>query len=358
MSYLDDQGVFRSLEDFVDMSGNPTFLLSCLGPNRFQMVKFGKQTLLQTGLSADDSEGKMIHEFLPARIADTVVANYEMCRQSRETITYTELLDLPVGTRWWRTTLAPIIGADGEVSQILGTSVDISDLVEQAHDDAKRTADLREINERLKVFASRSAHGVRGPLQSVLTLVGKVKEGFLDLGDEKLKQLVECETITTETVAAMGGIVDEIVRMTDEPIGEDAFDLGHMCRDLLALADPDQSYHVTYPQARIRADGAVLQMALLHLIENAAQYAQSRIDVTLERVDDGWIALEISNDGTCSEALANFPTLEELDPTSPMASVIKLISGQGGSIAKGQAPSGCVSVRICLPGQLIELLDD
>ncbi len=101
MSYLASNQEYQPLQAYLRLAGNPTVLIRCVEPNGFVIERLGHRHVMETGLDPQLCEGRMPHEFLPTRIADTVVANYETCRQSKEPFSYTEVVELPSGKRWW-----------------------------------------------------------------------------------------------------------------------------------------------------------------------------------------------------------------------------------------------------------------
>lgn len=80
-----------------------------------------------TGFSTQQVRGKTPREVVGAELGEVLCANYLRCYDSRETVIYDEVLDLPAGRRTWRTRLSPVLDPTvGRVVQIIGTARDIT----------------------------------------------------------------------------------------------------------------------------------------------------------------------------------------------------------------------------------------
>ena len=69
-------------------------------------------------------------EILPRSLVDAVTANYRRCVESGHSITYEEALQLPVGLRYFQTTLIPVKDATGRVHRLVGIGHHITERVE------------------------------------------------------------------------------------------------------------------------------------------------------------------------------------------------------------------------------------
>ena len=80
-----------------------------------------------TGFTTRQVRGKTPTEVVGEELGGELCANYRRCFDSRETVVYDEVLDLPAGRRTWRTRLSPVIDAAADrVVQIIGTARDIT----------------------------------------------------------------------------------------------------------------------------------------------------------------------------------------------------------------------------------------
>ncbi len=80
-----------------------------------------------TGFTTQQVRGKTPRELVGEELGEVLCANYRRCFESRETVLYDEVLDLPAGRRTWRTRLSPVIDTNlDRVVQIIGTARDIT----------------------------------------------------------------------------------------------------------------------------------------------------------------------------------------------------------------------------------------
>lgn len=115
------------LNNMIEAIGMPVFVVD-VGPDRTVRYAALNQRLLHlTGFCAGDICGCTPDEAFPAQMAAAVEANYWRCIDTRSTVEYDECLDLPAGSRWWHTVLAPVFDPGGRVIRILGTATDITD---------------------------------------------------------------------------------------------------------------------------------------------------------------------------------------------------------------------------------------
>ena len=120
------EAIFREMEDAV-------FLIDVEQTNddyRFTFRRNNGSHRRRTGLSEDELRGQTPRGLLGDEQGSVVAANYRRCAEQRETIEYEETLDLPGGTSHWQTKLTPIT-ENGQVTQIVGVSRDITESTEQ-----------------------------------------------------------------------------------------------------------------------------------------------------------------------------------------------------------------------------------
>ena len=111
-------GIF--LFDVEETDGEYEFRLQNLNPAHEEI----------SGMSADEDRGKTPEEFLGEEEGQEVVENYRRCVEAQGPISYEEELEMPGGTIYWQTRLAPVI-EDGEVIQLVGIARDITESKEQ-----------------------------------------------------------------------------------------------------------------------------------------------------------------------------------------------------------------------------------
>jgi diguanylate cyclase (GGDEF)-like protein/PAS domain S-box-containing protein len=207
----------------VDEIHSPAFSLAVTPDGRMTFAGLNGPHTKLTGLTKRDVFGLTPHECLPAVVADAVLSHYRHCRETNAVHEYEEELALPAGSRWWRTTLTPLVDAAGAITGILGMCLDIDERKRRDEDiHAAAFVDVltgipnrrrfeKDLERRLLVASETSK-----PFTIVTADVDRFKSINDRLGhaagDEVLRQVARRfreATRMTDTVARLGG--DEFV---------------------------------------------------------------------------------------------------------------------------------------------------
>lgn len=260
---------------------NPMFVVT-VGPD--EELRFGglnRAHERDTGMSSNAVAGKTPHEALPPRIADTVIVNYLSCLRADAATTYEELLELPCGPRWWRTSLTPVREGDAMVA-IIGSSVDITAVKERAEVLAADTDTMRRQIAALQTLAFAATSRMRGPLNNIVTLGRMLRAEFkppLQRKEELLGLVLDTAVQALDEIDVFER--DQELAQVSAAFGDSEIDFGHLCRDLAALIDPGRSLSVSFPDAHIVGPPARVQPAMQAALCYAAAHAASRIEVKL-----------------------------------------------------------------------------
>jgi histidinol-phosphatase (PHP family) len=111
--------VFNGTQDAV-------FLLRVVGPGQFRFIRNNLAHQHKTGILADQIRDKSPQDLLGEELGNIVAKNYQKCVESKRVVTYEEELALPEGTRFWQTTLTPIL-EQGNVAYIVGSATDLTE---------------------------------------------------------------------------------------------------------------------------------------------------------------------------------------------------------------------------------------
>ncbi|MGE0251605.1 MAG: PAS domain S-box protein [Dongiaceae bacterium] len=83
---------------------------------------------LLIGISNTQRDGKKPADLYPSDQAADLVKKYQQCYRTKQAMTYEVTLDMPQGgRRSFRTLLQPALAADGQVLELVGASIDITD---------------------------------------------------------------------------------------------------------------------------------------------------------------------------------------------------------------------------------------
>ena len=122
------------------------------GEYKFTLQNLNPAHEAASDMSIKDDRGKTPEQFLGDEEGQKVVENYRRCVEAQEPISYEEELEMPGGTIYWHTRLAPVI-EDGEVTQLVSVARDITERKE-------RERNLTEIKQRLELALQESAAGI------------------------------------------------------------------------------------------------------------------------------------------------------------------------------------------------------
>lgn len=346
------------METMMEAIGQPAFLVKVGGKRDFTFQALNAVHCDLVGLDPAIFVGKKPGALLPPRLAETLIENYEHCRASAHPYSYEENLSLPNGARWWHTTLSPICDASGTVTLILGIAIDITGLKEDQFKTAETLSASVQKNRELLGYVSRNVDDVRGPFQSVLGIISVVKEGFVDLGDGKLAQLDLCNDIANTALAQ----VNAMCQSSDSLIGGDEapreVDLGHMCRDIVAMIDPDRRFAIRFPTCKVVADQTVLELLLRKLLENAAKYAIATIVVDVSASKGGGLCFRILDDGLGEypdlrcDGTAVLPAKAESHDLSEIGRAHSLIESREGCLSISTDAGGLIGLAFTIGGTL------
>ncbi|MEM9476187.1 MAG: PAS domain-containing protein [Pseudomonadota bacterium] len=269
--------VLQSLQLF----DNPMFIVTVGAGQDLRFGGLNHAHERATGMSSGDVTGKTPHEALPPRVADTVLINYRACLSADTATTYEELLDLPAGARWWRTTLTPY-RVEGRVLAIIGSSVDITPVKERSAVLATDGDGMHRQVAALQTLAFAATSRMRGPLNNMVTL-GRLLRAELRPPLRRKEQLLSM--IIDTAVHALDEIDiferDQELAQVCAAFGDSTIDFGHLCRDLAALIDPERRLNICFPDAHVIGPPARVEPAMQAALCYAAARADGRIDINL-----------------------------------------------------------------------------
>ncbi|OFY51272.1 MAG: hypothetical protein A2W85_04550 [Bacteroidetes bacterium GWF2_41_31] len=126
------------------------FLLEVTSDKRFRNLEMNPAFEKSTGLPREQLIGKFIEETVPEEVASIVNAKYRHCVEAAHPIEEEVELDLPVGRRYFHSTLIPARDEAGHIYRIIGISRDITE--------RKHTEDVLKINEGRYRMAQTIGH--------------------------------------------------------------------------------------------------------------------------------------------------------------------------------------------------------
>ena len=189
------------------------FLLDVLPENRFKVVRFNPAEEKSVGITNAQAAGKLIHEILPPEIANILKANFRRCVETGSRLNYEEQLDLPIGRRYFETTLIPVRDAGGHIYRIVGIAHNITERKQTAEHLRRSEDQLRALSSRIqslreeeRTHIAREIHDHLGQLLTALKFdLRLIQRKVSGVGDLELR-------------AALNGKIATATELTDETV--------------------------------------------------------------------------------------------------------------------------------------------
>jgi PAS domain S-box-containing protein len=171
---------------------------------------------------------------------------------------------LEIDDRWFEVAYQPVVGADGDVSRVIGVATDVTER-------RRREREIERQNDRLEAFVGVVSHDLRSPLN--------VAAGRLELARERHDD--DCLDEAARALDRMDRLIDDLLRLARD--GERAVEVetvrladavGESWRDV-AAADAEL---VVETSRTIRADRRRLRHLLVNLLQNAVEHGRDSTD--------------------------------------------------------------------------------
>lgn len=235
-------------------------------------------------LTRDDYLGKTALEIYGGAMGERALAKQLEVVHARKEITYEITMPKVQRTFHLRTTMKPIFGADGRLTHLIGSSMDVTSEreLDTALELAKIAKEKAEEAGRIKErFLANMSHEIRTPMNGILGMSELLLESELDE-----QQVVFANTIHNSADALLEIINDILdfstiqaqrVSLRDEP-----FSLNGMVREIGDLLWARAAYkgidlRIDYPETEPQnfvGDVKKLRQVLLNLVGNAIKFTE------------------------------------------------------------------------------------
>jgi light-regulated signal transduction histidine kinase (bacteriophytochrome) len=150
----------------------------------------------------------------------------------------------------------------------------------------KRTAQLQAANEELEAFSYSVSHDLRAPLRHVMGFVELLqKDAGPALSESSLRHL----TTISQSAKRMGELIDDLLefsRVGRAAVQKADVNLDELVRETLgdfqAETKGRKIVWEIHPLPAVRADRALLRLALVNLISNAVKFTGRRAEARIE----------------------------------------------------------------------------
>ncbi len=285
--------------EVLDAVATPVFVLEIIKSGEAVYSGWNRAAAEISGMAAGDVLGKTAQEVYPGRLGRSASEKHKIAAISGQRCSYEVTLPLASGDRNIRTTLTPLFDCDGQVTQLVGTSQDITDERNSAMTQIRTATHVETIASEMEQFITMAAHDLRTPMRNVQQLADLLRDGFHDLGDGKLEIIDLLEEVGIKATSLISDVL-AYARTTITETEAEAFNIADLVADIAAVIDPRDVHRIECRPAQISTDKPVLQVILRNLIDNAVKHSgKSQVSIRIEATQAarGDLSITVEDDG-------------------------------------------------------------
>ncbi len=244
------------------------FALDVTPDFRFKFAGFNWAEEQAVGFSSSEVTGRFVEDVLSAEVANKVTVHYRHCLESGTVTEYKDELDLPIGRRYFRTSLIPVRNTEGRIYRIVGCCTDLTEIRR-----AEEEALVRQKLESLGVLAGGIAHDFNNLLGSILTNA-ELAETQLAAGGSAVEEIGTIKAVAIRTAE----IVRELIVYSGQDQADfEPTDVSQLVEEMLELLKISISKRATLKTdlgkklPAVRANPAQIRQALMNVIVNASE---------------------------------------------------------------------------------------
>ena len=312
--------------------------------------------------SRKQMQGKTIFECFPTELVERFCRENLHVFETGETLHYQEKFVIPGGTTYYDTFKIPLRNLDGEVYALIGTSREITELVETKQALSERTEQLEAANQELESFCYSVSHDLRAPLRHISGFVNALKqrlESIEVLNDRKIVHYIE---VIDDSSQKMSLLIDGLLalsRVSRTELTQIPIDLGRLVQTAIKLTKPrTDTTSVQTPLEveftvgdlpAVTGDPTLIQQVFSNLIDNAVKFSRDRHPATIviDSLPDGTIFVKDNGVGFEMEyadrlfgAFVRLHSQRDFEGTGiGLAIVSRIIHRHGGTIWAMSVPS-------------------
>ncbi|MEG5065681.1 PAS domain S-box protein [Microcoleus sp. B3-A4] len=344
---------FDALPDYIYVVERDNMRLSFVNKTIAKMCGFN---------SRKEMQGKTVFECFPDELAKRFCRENLQVFETGQTLHLQEKLVSCGSHSYYDTFKIALRNLDGEVYALIGTSRDITELVETKQALSERTEQLEAANQELESFSYSVSHDLRAPLRHISGFVEALKQRLElteALSDRKIVHYME---IIEDSSQKMSLLIDGLLalsRVSRTELRQIPIDLSRLVQNAIKLtkpptvADPTQTLHsVEFAVGNlptVMGDPTLLQQVFSNLISNAVKFSRGRTPATIviEGLPDGTIFVKDNGVGFPMEyadrlfgAFQRLHSQREFEGTGiGLAIVQRIIHRHGGTVWAESLPS-------------------
>lgn len=180
----------------------------------------------------------------------------------------------------------PVFDETGELVQLIGTILDITEQKEAEAKLRRTTAQLAASNRELEAFAYSVSHDLRSPLRAIDGFSQALLEDYGDLFDAEGQDYFER---IRHNIRRMGNLIDDLLglsRVSRFEMRIRSVNLSQLVAQQitdLQVADPDRQVEVVIaPDVIVAADATLMQVVIGNLVQNAWKFTSHHTTARIE----------------------------------------------------------------------------
>ncbi len=312
--------------------------------------------------STKEMQGKTVFECFPTEIAEQFARENLHVFESGETLHFQEEFSFfDDKTTYFDTFKIPLRNVDGEIYALIGTSRDITELIETKKALSERTDQLEIANQELESFSYSVSHDLRAPLRHIsgfMSILRKQLEATSVLDDRKIVHYMQ---VIEDSSQKMSLLIDGLLalsRVGRTELIQIPINLTELVQTAIKLAQPQTVVDLTQTPATVEfeignlpsvtGDPTLLQQVLSNLISNAVKFSRGRnlATIVISSLPDGTIFVKDNGVGFDMEyadqlfgAFGRLHSQREFEGTGiGLAIAWRIIHRHGGTIWAESAP--------------------
>ncbi|MEM6520198.1 MAG: PAS domain S-box protein [Cyanobacteria bacterium P01_C01_bin.70] len=289
---LEDQN--QRLEELVELRTAELVTFMNTLPDQIFVVErtentltFGNQEAIKFAQcsSRQEYEGKRIDDCFPVEQAAIYAQQNREVFETGEVLHLLEAMDTAEGLLYLDTYKIPLKRPDGEVYALIGTSRDITELVEARQAIEQQATQLKETNQELQSFSYSVSHDLRAPLRHINGFIAALKQRLKATDAAVDAKIVHYVDVIEKSSFKMGLLIDGLLtlsRVGRREMNWRSVALKPLVEQALALASdfpgkPQDNLHITVDELPlVCGDATLLQQVFSNLIGNAVKFSRDR----------------------------------------------------------------------------------
>jgi len=180
----------------------------------------------------------------------------------------------------------PLLDDNGQIRQVLGIAVDVTERKEFEEMLKRRTSELASSNNELEAFSYSVSHDLRSPLHTLKGFTELLFEDYESKLDETARDYLRRIVNSANKMNALINDMLRLSRISRQDISMQEINLSMLAREIIdELSEQHPERHVEviiHDKLKIKGDKQLLKIALMNLLGNAWKYTSKTTEPRIE----------------------------------------------------------------------------